>query len=103
MCSHSHTVPQSPCNLPGLVSPRKSWQQAAATPAHPGWRVQQLMHVTPDTWALPEVGVDVNVVHALHSADVAATARRHVAVDAVEVHIVRVVQLPPLADPGLLH
>lgn len=52
---------------------------------------------------LPEFGVDVDVVHALHYADVAAMAHGHVAVDTVQANSVRVVQLPPLADPGLLH
>lgn len=72
-----------------------------------------LSHKAPLTWLcpltltstqlLPEVGVDVNVVHALHGAEVAAAAHRYVAVDAVEVNGIGVVQLPPLADPGLLH
>lgn len=36
MCSCSHTVPRSPCDLPGPMSPTKNWQQAAATPC-PSW------------------------------------------------------------------
>lgn len=36
MCYRSHAVTQSPHDLPGPGSPRKSWQQAAATPC-PSW------------------------------------------------------------------
>ena len=105
-CSCSHAVPQSPRDHPGPVSPSRSCQPCTHGERSGSAKRRRAAGLCPlapaSAQPLPEVGVDVDVVHALHGADVAAVAHGRVAADAVEANGVRVVQPPPLADPGLL-